>query len=101
MAPVGRKNPNVVKAYNKFKNKGFEIFGVSLDKNEDRWVKAIEKDGLTWMHVSDLKGWGSVAAKDYGVSSIPQTFLLDKEGKIIAKNLRGPALEAKLTEVLN
>ncbi len=98
--PCRRENPNVVRAYNKYKSKGFEIFGVSLDQKEDRWLKAIEKDGLTWPHVSDLKGWGSSAAKDYGVSSIPQTFLLDREGKIIAKNLRGPALEAKLKEVL-
>ncbi len=97
--PCRRENPNVVKMYQKFKNKGFEIFGVSLDKGKEKWVAAIAKDGLTWPHVSDLKGWGSLAARDYGVTGIPQTFLIDEEGKIIAKNLRGPALEAKLSQI--
>jgi peroxiredoxin len=89
----------VVKAYSKYKSKGFEILGVSLDQNQERWVDAIAKDGLSWLHVSDLKGWANDAARLYGVSSIPHTFLLDREGKIIAKNLRGEALWAKLREI--
>lgn len=97
--PCRRENPNVVRVYNKFKDKGFEIFGVSLDKSKDKWIKAIEKDKLTWPHVSDLKGWGSKHAKDYGVTGIPQTFLVDKEGKIIAKNLKGAQLDAQLTKL--
>ncbi len=99
--PCRKENPNVVKVYNKYKSKGFEILGVSLDNSKDRWVSAIEKDQLTWQHVSDLKKWGSPIAKSYGVSSIPYTVLLDKEGKILAKNLRGPMLEAKLSELLD
>jgi len=98
--PCRRENPNVVAAYNKYKEKGFDVLGVSLDKTKDRWEAAIEKDGLVWNHVSDLSGWKNAAAKKYGVRSIPATFLLDAEGKIIGKNLRGPALEAKLEEVL-
>lgn len=97
--PCRRENPNVVAAYNKYKDQGFDILGVSLDKTKDRWVQAIEKDGLTWNHVSDLKGWKNAAAKLYGVSSVPATILLDAEGKIIARNLRGPQLEAKLAEI--
>lgn len=98
--PCRRENPNVVKLYNKYKDKGFTVFSVSLDNKKDRWLGAIEKDNLEWPdHVSDLKGWGNVAAKQYGVSSIPTTFLIDKEGKIIGKNLRGFALEAKLKEI--
>lgn len=99
--PCRRENPNVVKVYNKYHDKGFEIFSVSLDRDKDSWVAAIEKDGLTWTHVSDLKFWQSVAAKKYGINSIPATLLLDKEGKIIAKNLRGEALEEKLAELFN
>lgn len=99
--PCRQENPNVVKAYNRFKDKGFEIFSVSLDKDKTAWVKAIEKDGLLWpSHVSDLKYWQSAAAQTYGVNGIPATFLLDKDGKIIGKNLRGEALEKKLEEVL-
>jgi peroxiredoxin len=90
----------VVKAYTKFKNKGFEVFGVSLDRNKEEWVQAIQQDGLTWTHVSDLKYFDSQAAHDYNINAIPFSILLDKTGKIIAKNLRGPALEKKLSEVL-
>lgn len=90
----------MVAAYNKFKDKGFTVFGVSLDKDKDRWMGAIKDDGLAWPQVSDLKHWESVPARDYGVQSIPTNFLLDKEGRIIAKDLRGAALEAKLEEVL-
>ena len=94
-------NPVVVAAYNTYKAKGFEIYSVSLDKSVEPWKAAIEKDQLSWQyHVSDLGGWNSQAAAAYAVGSIPQNFLLDKDGKIIAKNLRGEALEAKLAEVM-
>ena len=98
--PCRQENPNVVRVYSKFKDKGFSIYGVSLDKEANAWKNAIQKDGLTWLHGSDLKFWNSAVAQTYGVKAIPATFLLDKDGKIIAKNLRGPALEAKLTELL-
>ncbi len=99
--PCRKEMPNVVKAYAKFKDKGFEIFGVSLDQDRDRWVEAIAKDGMTWPQVSDLKYWESAPARLYNVQSIPYTVLLDKEGKILYKNLRGAALEEKLAELLN
>lgn len=99
--PCRRENPNVVSAYQTYKDKGFTVFGVSLDRTKDAWVNAISQDNLTWTHVSDLKFWQSVAAKDYGVSSIPFAVLIDAEGKVIGKNLRGPALQQKLAEVLN
>ncbi len=97
--PCRMENPNVLRAYNKYKDKGFEILGVSLDKTEDKWVEAIEEDGLTWLHVSDLQGWKNEVAQQFGISSIPATILIDPEGKIIAKNLRGPYLESKLEEL--
>ena len=97
--PCRRENPNVVAAYKKYHDKGFDVLGVSLDRTKDRWLQAIEKDGLIWHHVSDLKGWKNEAAALYGVRSIPATVLLDKEGKIIARNLRGPQLDAKLAEI--
>lgn len=99
-APCRAENPNVVAAFNKYKDKNFTIYGVSLDHDKDKWLKAIQADGLNWTQVSDLKGWESVAARDYGVEAIPANFLLDKEGKIIARNLRGAALDAKLAELL-
>jgi len=99
-SPCRRENPTLVQAYKKYHDKGFEILQVSLDKTRDEWLGAISKDGLTWKHVSDLKYWGSAAAKLYGIESIPANVLIDKEGKIIARNLRGPALEAKLAEIL-
>ncbi len=99
--PCRRENPNVVKAYAEYKDKGFEVFSVSLDKTPDRWAAAIEQDGLVWdNHVSDLKGWQNAAAKLYDVHSIPATFLIDQEGKVVASNLRGPALDSKLEELL-
>ncbi|MES2517012.1 MAG: TlpA disulfide reductase family protein [Bacteroidota bacterium] len=98
--PCRKENPNVVRMYYKFKDKGFDIFSVSLDQEKDSWVKAIEKDQLPWHHVSDLQFWNSAAAAAYGVQAIPATFLLDKEGKVIAKYLRGDDLERKLEEVL-
>ncbi len=100
--PCRQENPNVVAAYNQFKDKGkgFTIYSVSLDQDKAKWEKAIAADGLTWHHVSDLAAWNSVAGAAYGVKAIPQSFLIDPQGKIIAKNLRGEALAAKLAEVL-
>jgi peroxiredoxin len=98
--PCRKEMPNVVMAYQKYKDKGFEIYGVSLDQDKSRWVEAIQKDGITWPQVSDLKHWSSEAAKLYNVQGIPYTVLLDKDGKIIAKNLRGEALDKKLAEIL-
>ena len=98
--PCRRENPNVVKAYNKYKTKGFEVFGVSLDRNKEDWVQAIQEDGLTWTQVSDLKYFESKAASDFNITAIPFSILLDPQGKIIAKNLRGAALDKKLEEVL-
>lgn len=97
--PCRRENPNIVAAYNEFKDKGFHIFAVSLDKDKTAWKQAIEKDGLTWTHVSDLKYWGSEAADLYGIRAIPANYLLDAEGKIVGKNLRGEDLHAILTEL--
>ena len=99
--PCRVENPNLVRNYQKYHEKGFEIFQVSLDKKKESWVEAIEKDQLTWTHVSDLKYWNSEPAKLYKVQGIPANFLLDKRGVIIAKNLRGDALEAKLSEIFN
>ncbi|WP_170061836.1 TlpA disulfide reductase family protein [Hymenobacter chitinivorans] len=98
--PCRKENPNVVKAYNKFKGKGFEIYSVSFDQDREKWLKAIKTDGLAWTHVSDLRGWESAAGQTYGVKAIPQSVLLDPQGRIVAKNLRGDALEAKLASVL-
>lgn len=97
--PCRAENPNVVRVYNQYSGANFEILGVSLDKTRDAWLKAIEQDGLPWLHVSDLKFWNSQAAQTYQIHSIPATYLIDPEGKIIAKNLRGPSLEAKLKEI--
>jgi peroxiredoxin len=98
--PCRKENPNVVAAYNKFKDKNFTILGVSLDDDKEKWQAAIEKDGLPWTHVSDLKGWESIAARTYSVESIPTNFLVNPEGKIVARDLRGEDLAAKLAEVL-
>lgn len=98
--PCRMENPNVVKLYEKYRSKGFDVYSVSLDRDKTSWVNAIKSDNLSWEnHVSDLKYWSSAGAKLYGVSSIPSTFLLDKEGRIIGKNLRGAALESKLREI--
>ena len=102
--PCRQENPNVVAAYKKFKDKGFTIYGVSLDRpgKKDDWVAAIENDGLgDWTNVSDLQFWNSPVVKLYSIRGIPQNFLLDKEGKIVASNLRGEALEEKLAELLD
>lgn len=99
--PCRRENPNVVKAYNRYKEKNFTIIGVSLDRpnSKKKWLDAIHKDGLTWTHVSDLQFWKSKIADLYGVRAIPQNFLIDPNGKIIAKNLHGDDLEDKLAEL--
>ncbi|RTQ45617.1 AhpC/TSA family protein [Hymenobacter gummosus] len=99
--PCRQENPNVVKLYNAYKSKGFEIYGVSLDQDKAKWQKAIETDGLAWTQVSDLKGWQSAAGQAYGVQSIPATVLIDPQGRIVAKNLRGEALEKKVAELLH
>lgn len=100
--PCREENPTVVKAYQKFRTKNFEILSVSLDQagKRDAWVKAIHDDGLTWQHVSDLKFWNSEVAQLYAVRSIPQNFLIDPKGKIIAVNLRGEELNKKLSELI-
>lgn len=97
--PCRMENPNVKKVYEKYHGKGFEILGVSLDRDMNAWTGAIQQDGLPWLHVSDLQFWNNAAAQQYGITSIPFTVLVDKEGKVIDKNLRGPALEAKLAEI--
>lgn len=100
--PCRGENPNVVKAYQTYKDKNFTVLGVSLDNpgKKDAWLGAIEKDGLTWTHVSDLKGWSNAVAVQYGIRGIPANFLIDPQGKIIAKNIRGEELQKKLAEVL-
>ena len=98
-SPCRRESPNMVKIYKKFKDSGFEIYGVSLDKTKDSWMNAIKIDGLIWTHVTDLKYWKSEAALAYGVKSIPYTVLIDRDGVIIAKGLRGESLEKKLEEI--
>jgi peroxiredoxin len=97
--PCRVENPNLVKAYNKYNDKGFEIYQVSLDKKRTSWKKAIKKDNLSWTHVSDLKFWNSSAARTYNIKSIPANFLLNKKGEIIDKDLRGEALQKKLHEL--
>lgn len=98
--PCRRENPNIVRAYNQYKDKGFTVYGVSLDRSKADWLQGIQEDGLTWTHVSDLKYWQSEAAKTYNITAIPFSLLLDPNGVIIAKNLRGQALDDKLKEIL-
>ncbi|MDH5382812.1 MAG: redoxin domain-containing protein [Cyclobacteriaceae bacterium] len=97
--PCRLENPNVVRVYNKYNKDGFEVLGVSLDRNKEDWLQAIKEDNLTWTHISDLKFWQSEAAKIYNIKAIPFALLLDKDGKIIAKNLRGQELDKKLEEI--
>lgn len=97
--PCRKENPNVVKVYNKFKAKGFNVFSVSLDKDKRSWINAIEKDNLNWNHVSDLKFWDSAPAKLYGIRGIPSNVLIDPSGKIIDHDLKGDGLNKKLTEI--
>lgn len=99
--PCRRENPNVVKAYHAFKDKGFEVLGVSLDRTKEDWVQAIEQDGLVWTHVSDLKYFDSQAANDYNITAIPFSILVGPDGKIVDKNLRGPQLHKKLSQIFN
>ncbi len=99
-APCRKESPNLVKAYEKYKNKNFEILGVSLDQSKEKWLKAIKDDHYTWTQVGDIKGWENAAAREYGIQGIPFNVLLDPNGVIIARNLRGEALEKKLEEVL-
>lgn len=101
--PCRVENPNVVKAYQKYKDKGFHVLGVSLDRPnaKDKWMAAIHEDQLTWTHVSDLQFWKNAVAVQYGIQAIPQNFLLDPTGKIVAKNIRGEELDKKLAEFLD
>ena len=94
------ENPNVVAAYHKYHDKNFTVLGISLDQAKPAWLNAIQMDGLKWSHVSDLKGWNNEVAALFQVRSIPQNLLIDPQGKIIAKNLRGDVLESKLEELL-
>ena len=100
--PCRDENPNVVKSFNQFKDKNFTVLGVSLDRpgQKEKWLKAIKEDQLAWTQVSDLQFWNNAAAQLYRIRGIPQNILVDPNGKIVAKNLRGPALEAKLCEIL-
>jgi thiol-disulfide isomerase/thioredoxin len=104
--PCRAENPNVVRAYKEYKDKkfqngeGFTVYGVSLDRNKEYWINAIKADNLTWTHVSDLKYWNSEAARKYRVRSIPSNFLIDGDGIIVAKNLRGVRLEQTLKKLL-
>lgn len=98
--PCRQENPNVVKLYSEYKDKGLQIVGVSLDKEEAKWKKAIADDQLTWIHMSNLQFWQDPIAKEYNVESIPATFILDQNGIIVAKNLRGAELDAKIAELL-
>ena len=98
--PCREENPNVVKAYNQYKDKNFTVFSISFDEQKENWLKAIQKDNLAWNHASDLKGWNNAAGKVYDIESIPANILIDPDGKIIAKDLRGEDLQAKLQEVL-
>lgn len=98
--PCRIENPNLARLYEKFKGNGFDLLSVSIDENKERWLKAIEKDGLVWTNVSELKGYASPVASLYSVTAIPNSFLLDPQGRIIAKNLKGKDLELKLQELL-
>ncbi len=98
--PCRMENPNVVSAYNNFKNKNFTVLGVSLDQSRDKWMQAIKADNLTWTHVSDLKYWQNEVAKLYHIEGIPANMLIDPSGKIVGRNLRGEALSSKLQQVL-
>ena len=94
------ENPNVVSAFEKFKDKNFTVLGVSLDRDKENWIKAIKSDGLAWTQVSDLQYWNNAVAALYKVQGIPQNFLIDPNGKIVGKNLRGEELQSKLCELL-
>jgi thiol-disulfide isomerase/thioredoxin len=99
--PCRAENPNLVAVYNEYKDEGFEILGVSFDRDKEAWIEAIHEDSLAWYHVSDLKGWGNKVGKMYGIRSIPSSVILNKDGIIIAKNLSGEALREKMEELYN
>jgi thiol-disulfide isomerase/thioredoxin len=99
--PCRHENPNLVRNYKKYKDQGFEIYQVSLDQTKAAWLKGIEDDGLEWVHVSDLQYWNSIVVPIYNIQGIPMSYLLDREGKIMAHNLRGEALGTKLEEIFN
>ncbi|WP_206610911.1 TlpA disulfide reductase family protein [Mariniphaga sediminis] len=99
--PCRAENPNIVAVFNEYKDKGFSVFGVSLDREKDAWLKAIEDDNLTWLHVSDLAYWKNAAAQLYAVNSIPSSLIVDKNGKIVAKNKRGEELRQTVSELLD
>ena len=98
-SPCRAENPNLVKQYKLYKDKGFEVIAVSLDSDKAKWADAITKDGLPWLHVSDLKGWNNAVGRLYGIRAVPASFLISKEGQIIANDLRGETLNAKLAEI--
>ncbi|WP_289662146.1 TlpA disulfide reductase family protein [Flavobacterium panacagri] len=99
--PCRRENPNIVKAYKEFHDKGFNIVGISLDKKKENWIKGIQDDNLTWLHVSDLLFWNSAVAKLYGIRAIPGNYLVDSNGVIVAKNLQGEELQSTLKSLLD
>lgn len=99
-APCRRENPNIVAVYNKFKDKGFTVYSVSLDDNKEKWLKAIKQDNLTWTHVSDLSGWKSLASKLYKFYEIPTSYLIGRDGKILKRNLRGADLELAVRDYI-
>ena len=99
--PCRRENPNLVKVYKKYHDKGFEIYQVSLDKTRDAWLRGIKEDGLHWVHVSDLKFWNSIVVPVYNIQGIPMSYLLDKRGRIMAQNLKGEMLEEELKQIFN
>ncbi|SKB67759.1 Thiol-disulfide isomerase or thioredoxin [Sphingobacterium nematocida] len=99
--PCRAENPHVLKVYNKYKAKGFDVFAISLDDSKDRWVKAIKDDNMPWAQVSDLKGWKNEAAQYYNITAIPMNYLLDEKGNIVAKNLRGDNLEKEVAKLLD
>jgi peroxiredoxin len=98
--PCRQENPNLLNAFNTYKSKNFTVLGVSLDRDRNAWLQAIKADGLAWTHVSDLKFWQNSVAQLYRIQSIPQNYLLDPEGRIVGKNLRGPELNAALERLL-
>ena len=98
--PCRQENPNIVATFNQYKDKNFTVLGVSLDKSKQPWLDAIKADGLAWTHVSDLQGWNNAVSTKFEIFSIPQSVLLDPQGNVVAKNLRGPALGAKLAELI-
>jgi peroxiredoxin len=98
--PCRAENPNVVRSYEAYKNKNFTVLGISLDRDKQKWMEAIAADGLNWQHLSDLKFWSNAVAQQFGIQSIPQNFLIDPQGNLIGKNLRGAALEYKLMQVI-